>query len=81
MRVSSAEDNTPFTVRLQQASTDKLRVITEGLLDTLLSLTVLIPTLATPPHPLYLSLNPSTTESLFRNLCLLGSRRIQVSAP
>ena len=75
----SPDDNTPFSLRLQQTSTDKLRVIVEGLLDTLLTLTVPSPAQPQPPHPLYLALPPPTAECLFRNLCLLGARRIQVS--
>ena len=80
MKYPSPDENTPFSLRLQQTSTDKLRVIVEGLLDTLLTLTVPSPAQPQPPHPLYLALPPPTSESLFRNLCLLGSRRIQVSA-
>ncbi|XP_070181060.1 dual E2 ubiquitin-conjugating enzyme/E3 ubiquitin-protein ligase BIRC6-like isoform X3 [Littorina saxatilis] len=80
VKAAGPDDSTPLGHRLQHTSTDKLRVIIEGLLDTLLTLTVHSPALPQPPHPLYLALPPPTTESLFRNLCLLGSRRIQVSA-
>nr|KAG5700865.1 hypothetical protein BaRGS_012272 [Batillaria attramentaria] len=74
------DENIPFSHRLQQTPTDKLRVIVEGLLDTLLTLTVASPAVPQPPHPLYLAFPPPTAEDLFRHLCLLGSRRTQVHA-
>ena len=79
LKPQSSDSNLAFNMHLQQTSTDKLRVIVEGLLDTLLTLTVPSPALPQPPHPLYLAMPPPTAEALFRNLCLLGSRRVQVS--
>ncbi|KAL8592605.1 hypothetical protein ACOMHN_026535 [Nucella lapillus] len=78
--VDSSGSSSSFNHQLQQTSTDKLRVIIEGLLDMLLTLTVSSPALPQPPHLLYLAVPPTVAESLFRNLCLLGSRRVQVSA-
>ncbi|XP_067680641.1 baculoviral IAP repeat-containing protein 6-like isoform X2 [Haliotis asinina] len=73
------EENVNVNNLLRQTSTDKLRVMLENLLDTLLSMSTSTPTIPQPPLSLYMALTPQTSETLFKNLCLLGSRRIQVS--
>lgn len=62
-----------------QATTDKLRVILENLLDTLLTSTVGIPAIP-QPSTLYTALTPDHAQALFQHLCLHGTQRIQVSA-
>ena len=68
------------TQTLQQASTDKLQLLTEMLLDTLLSVTYASPSIAGPPASLYRVLCPSVCEDLFHHLCIHGTKRIQLHA-
>ena len=65
---------------LQQASTDKLRVLSELLLDTLLGMTYPRPTIPQVPAVLYTMFTPQTCESLFRNLCVAGTKKMQINA-
>ena len=65
---------------LKQASTDKLRVLAELLLDTLLSMTISTPSIPQLPLSLYSSFTPQACEALFRNLCINGTRRMQIHA-
>ncbi|KAK6180714.1 hypothetical protein SNE40_008714 [Patella caerulea] len=80
IKTGSYDETASLAYHLREASTDKLRVMLESLLDTLLSITSLSPTIPQPPATLYTSLTPQTTELLFKNLCLLGTRRMQVTA-
>ena len=63
---------------LKKASTDKLRVLTELLLDTLLSMTLTSPSIPRIPVSLYSSFSPQMCEALFRNLCITGTRKMQI---
>ena len=63
---------------LVEAATDKLRVIMESLLDTLLAFTGGSPAIPTPPQSLYAALTPAAAQDIFEHLCLYGSQRIQV---
>ena len=65
---------------LKQASTDKLRVLTELLLDTMLSMTLTSPSIPQIPISLYSSFSPQMCEALFRNLCITGTRKMQIHA-
>ncbi|XP_041353670.1 baculoviral IAP repeat-containing protein 6-like isoform X2 [Gigantopelta aegis] len=78
IRTGEYQESAGLDQNLQQCSTDKLRIMLENLLDTLLSMTTHVPSIPQPPLPLYISLNPQSSEALFRHLCLLGTRRIQV---
>ncbi|ELT93547.1 hypothetical protein CAPTEDRAFT_223860 [Capitella teleta] len=63
---------------LARASTDKLRVLSELLLNTLLSITN--PSFSIPqvPMSLYSVFTPQSAETLFRHLCIAGTRRMQL---
>ncbi|XP_064622207.1 baculoviral IAP repeat-containing protein 6-like isoform X2 [Lineus longissimus] len=65
---------------LKQTSTDKLRVLSEFLLETLLSMTNPSPSIPALPSCLYMAFDPTMCEALFRNLCIHGNRRVQVMA-
>jgi len=65
---------------LQNASTDKLRVLAEFLLDTLLSMTNAGSTIPEIPSTLYTAFTPSFSASLFRSLCVHGTRKTQTHA-
>lgn len=65
----------PDRPSLAQASTDKLRVLAELLLDALLGLTTPM-----PPPALHTALSPGLSETLFQQLCLRGTRRMQLHA-
>ncbi|GFO34551.1 baculoviral iap repeat-containing protein 6, partial [Plakobranchus ocellatus] len=67
-------------VMLEQTSTDKLRVILESLLDTLLTSTVGSPAIPQPPAALYTALTPVAAQTLFQHLCIHSPQRVQVSA-
>ncbi|XP_059157271.1 baculoviral IAP repeat-containing protein 6-like isoform X2 [Physella acuta] len=73
------DETVDTSVLLAQATTDKLRVILENLLDTLLTSTVGIPAIP-QPSTLYTALTPDHAQALFQHLCLHGTQRIQVSA-
>jgi len=62
---------------LQNASTDKLRVLAEFLLDMLLSTTNAGSTIPDIPTTLYMAFTPSFSASLFRSLCVHGTRKTQ----
>lgn len=62
---------------LRQTSVDKLRVLIEFLLDTLLSMTNSCPTIPQMPVSLYTTLTPTCAEMLFRNLCIHGTKKMQ----
>ncbi|XP_013417535.1 baculoviral IAP repeat-containing protein 6 [Lingula anatina] len=74
----AASSNTNTVLR--QVSTDKLRVLTELLLDCLLSMTRSKPTIPHPPLSLYRNFNPQTCEALFKHICVFGTRRMQIHA-
>ena len=65
---------------LKLASTDKLRSLGEQLLDTLLSMTYSSPTIPQLPPSLYACFTPPVAESLFRHVCVNGTRRMQLHA-
>lgn len=65
---------------LKKSSTDKLRVLTELLLDTLLSMTLVSPTIPQIPLALYKTFSPQMCESVFHNLCITGTRKMQIHA-
>ena len=65
---------------LQNASTDKLRVLAEFLLDTLLSMTNAGSTIPEIPSTLYTAFTPFFSASLFRSLCVHGTRKTQTHA-
>lgn len=73
-------DSSITKMLLQTASTDKLRVLTEFLLDTLLSMTNAGSTIPDIPATLYTAFTPSFTASLFRSLCVHGTRKTQTHA-
>jgi baculoviral IAP repeat-containing protein 6 (apollon) len=73
-------DSSVTTVLLRQASVDKLRVIAEFLLDTLLGMTNSGATIPQIPSALYESFTPSFAASLFRSLCVHGTRKTQTHA-
>ena len=66
------------TLTLQQSSTDRLRVLCELLLDCLVGLTY--PAMPQPPLSLYSCVTPPVCEELFRNLCVHGSKKMQLYA-
>ena len=65
---------------LQNASTDKLRVLAEFLLDTLLGMTNAGSTIPDVPTTLYSAFTPSFASSLFHSLCVHGTRKTQTHA-
>ena len=62
---------------LMKASVDKLRVLIEFLLDAVLSMTNLSPTIPQIPLALYATFQPSFAKALFRNLCIHGTKKMQ----
>jgi len=70
-------DSSVTRMLLQNASTDKLRVLAEFLLDTLLSMTNAGSTIPDIPTTLYTAFTPSFAASLFRSLCVHGTRKSQ----
>lgn len=73
-------DSSVTKMLLQNASTDKLRVLAEFLLDTLLSMTNAGSTIPDIPTTLYTAFTPSFAASLFRSLCVHGTRKTQTHA-
>ena len=73
-------DSSVTKVLLQNASTDRLRVLAEFLLDTLLSMTNSSSTIPDIPTTLYTAFTPSFAASLFRSLCVHGTRKTQTHA-
>jgi len=65
---------------LQNASMDKLRVLAEFLLDTLLSMTNAGSTIPDIPVTVYTAFTPSFAASLFRSLCVHGTCKTQTHA-
>lgn len=65
---------------LQNASTDKLRVLSEFLLDTLLSMTNAGSTIPDIPVTVYTAFTPVFAASLFRSLCVHGTCKTQTHA-
>ena len=61
---------------LQTASTDRLRVLCELLLDCVMSIT--FPAVSHPPVSLYTSVTPALCEDLFKHLCVHGSKKMQM---
>lgn len=73
-------DSSVTRMLVQNASTDKLRVLAEFLLDTLLSMTNAGSTIPDIPTTLYTAFTPSFAASLFRSLCVHGTRKTQTHA-
>lgn len=65
--------------RVRHACTDKLRFVQECLLEVLLSITTSSASIPQPPMSLYNILCPQTAEMLFKNLCVHGTKKIQIS--
>ena len=80
IRVSQVPANPNVGNLLRQTSTDKLRVITELLLDSLLSMTNPSTSIPKLPLSLYKMLDPARCEELFRNVCISGTRQMQINA-
>uniref|UniRef100_A0A2C9JJC5 Dual E2 ubiquitin-conjugating enzyme/E3 ubiquitin-protein ligase BIRC6 n=1 Tax=Biomphalaria glabrata TaxID=6526 RepID=A0A2C9JJC5_BIOGL len=78
--VETLDESASTATLLAQATTDKLRVILENLLNTLLTSTVANPAIPHPPTTLYSALSPDQAQTLFQTLCINGTQRIQVSA-
>jgi len=78
--VGAGIDSSLTTTLLRQSSIDKLRVIAEFLLDTLLGMTNSGATIPQIPSALYESFTPSFAASLFRSLCVHGTRKTQTHA-
>lgn len=68
-----------MSVALKQTSTDTLRFLLECLLDMILAMTQPSPSIPQVPVTLYTSLTPLTCETLFKHLCISGSRKIQIA--
>ena len=66
--------------KLKRACTDKLRVLAEHLLDTLLGMTLAAPSVGPLPASLHAIMSPATSEGLFRHLCIQGTKRMQIHA-
>lgn len=73
-------DSSVTAILLRQASVDKLRVLAEFLIDTLLGMTNSGATIPQIPSALYESFTPSFAASLFRSLCVHGTRKTQTHA-
>ena len=73
-------DSSVTKMLLQKASADKLRVLAEFLLDTLLGMTNAGSTIPDIPSTLYTAFTPSFAASLFRSLCVHGTRKTQIHA-
>ena len=69
-----------MSVMLRQASTDKLRVLCEYLLDTLLSMSLPSPTIPHVPLNVYAVFTPQLCETVFTHLCINSTRRMQIHA-
>lgn len=78
MAFDQAQGN--LQLMLKQTCVDKLRVLIEFLLDTLLSMTNSCPTIPQMPISLCMTLTPSYAEMLFRNLCIHGTKKMQTHA-
>ncbi|XP_022332916.2 dual E2 ubiquitin-conjugating enzyme/E3 ubiquitin-protein ligase BIRC6-like isoform X4 [Crassostrea virginica] len=77
--VPKTEYSSSVVERVRHACTDKLRFVQECLLDVLLSMTTSSPSIPQPPMSLYNLLSPQTAEMLFKNLCVHGTKKIQIS--
>lgn len=76
----AANQGQSVQVQLKHASTDRLRCLAEQLLDTLLSMTYSTPTIPQLPASLYTTFTPVMAESIFKHLCVNGTRRMQIHA-
>ncbi len=65
---------------LKHASTDKLRVLSEHLLNTLLSMSLPSPSIPHVPLNVYVLFTPALCEALFTHLCVAAPRRLQIHA-
>ncbi|XP_062579414.1 baculoviral IAP repeat-containing protein 6-like [Saccostrea cucullata] len=65
--------------RIQHACTDKLRFVQECLLEVVLSMTSSSASIPQPPVSLYNLMSPQAAEMLFKNLCVHGTKKIQIS--
>lgn len=74
----SVSDDSPSS--LQQACPDKLEILSEQLLETLLSITFSSLSIPGIPESMYTVLNPSVCEDLFHHLCVRGTKRMQSRA-
>lgn len=66
------------SMNIQFATTDKLGVLSEMLLDTLLTMTQHAPTVPQLPVSLYSLFNSQTCRALFGHLCIYGTQRMQL---
>ena len=74
------ETDAGMGIMLRQASTDKLRVLCEYLLDTLLSMSLPSPTIPHVPLNVYATFTPQLCEAVFTHLCINSTRRMQIHA-
>ncbi|GFS25394.1 baculoviral IAP repeat-containing protein 6, partial [Elysia marginata] len=80
MNVDVIDESVSLDHLLDQTSTDKLRLILESLLDTLLTSTVGSPAIPQPPTALYTALTPQAAQTVFQHLCIHSPQRVQVCA-
>ena len=73
-------NGTVSSTALKLASVNKLRVLAEFLLDTLLSMTNVGPTITQIPSVLYTAFTQSFAASIFSSLCVHGTRKTQTHA-
>ena len=66
------------SVFIQQATTDKLGVLSEMLLDTILTMTYPTPTIPQLPASFHKLFTVQTCRSMFGHLCVHGTRRMQL---
>ncbi len=82
-QIAASEGNAreaDMSVTLRQASTDKLRVLCEYLLHTLLSMSLPTPSIPHVPLNVYVMFTPQLCEALFTHLCVNSTRRTQIHA-
>ena len=77
---SSSHKDGSDVPRLQNASTDRLRVLCELLLDSLINLTLPTSTVAVPSQSVFGCVNAVMCEDIFRFLCVHGSKRMLIIA-
>uniref|UniRef100_T1IPT5 Dual E2 ubiquitin-conjugating enzyme/E3 ubiquitin-protein ligase BIRC6 n=1 Tax=Strigamia maritima TaxID=126957 RepID=T1IPT5_STRMM len=65
---------------LETICTDKLRVLSECLLDVLLALSCPTPSIPQLPSTVYMTFHQTTCETLFKFLCVNGTHRMQLAS-
>ena len=75
-----SQNEASMSVMLRHASTDKLRVLCEYLLDTLLSMSLPSPSIPHVPLSVYAVFTPQLCEAMFKHLCINSTRRMQIHA-